>query len=139
MRQLQPFRQRLGEQCCLVIPPLPFSLAMQRDPNHHVRGQGSSFSAHQFGQPLCKPRPQRLDLLEFQQQNRTHYRSFIYRKAASPRKGVGSILTSRTEQLSLRLMRQSGETPPANLAYVIGHPLTRREALFAIVKSALSR
>jgi len=66
MWQSQPFCQRFGEQRCLIVPALPFSLAMQRYWHYDVGCQSISFSVHYFGEPLRKPSPQRLDLLEFQ-------------------------------------------------------------------------
>jgi hypothetical protein len=42
--------------------------------------------------------PERLDLLEFQQQNRFHQRTLIKRKPAGPFKRVGIVVAGRTNQ-----------------------------------------
>ncbi len=139
MRQSQSFRQRLGNQRSLVVPPLSFSFAMQRYRHHHVRRQRGSFSTHQFGQPLRKPRPQRLNLLEFQQQNRPHHRFLIQRKATGPFEGVSSVLASRAEQRLPLLLRHSSQRPSANLAHDVGHPFERRQALLTDRNPARAR
>jgi len=56
--------------------------------NHHVRGDRIALGAHYFSEPVCKARPQRLNLLEFQQQNRPHHRVFLRCKTTRPRKGI---------------------------------------------------
>src|SRR5258706_4230695 len=109
--------------------------------NHHLRLQPISFSAHHFSQPLLKPRPQRLDLLEFQKENRPHHRILIHRKASRPVKGIRSVLASRAAQQLLRvLLRQSRQGSLANLAYYdVGHPFKGREALLAKRNPARAR
>ena len=41
----------------MVVPSLPFSFAMQWYWNHYVRRHRVALSAHYFGEPLSKPRP----------------------------------------------------------------------------------
>jgi hypothetical protein len=104
-----PGAWRVGPLGCT---PLLFSLAMQRYWNHNVRRQSITLRVHRFGEPLRKPSPQRLDLLEFQQQDSPHHRIRIPRKASRPVEGIGPVPASWAEQRLPLFLGPSGRGSP---------------------------
>ncbi len=101
--------------------PLPFALAMQRYWNHHVRRQPITSAFTNSASRSANHPPQRLDLLEFQQQDRPHHRVLIHCKASRPVEGISSVPASRAEQRLPLFLRPSRQRPPANLACDVGH------------------
>jgi hypothetical protein len=125
---VNPFGKRAGNQGGLVVAALALPIAVERHWNYDVSRQRISFVAHQFSKAFRKPCAQRLDLLEFQKQNRLHQRGFINREAPRSVKRVRFVATGRTKQGLPLLLGKSGQRPATDFAAGLWNVLKSGEA-----------
>jgi len=79
----------------LVVAALAFALAMQGHWHNYVSGKTDWFALDKFRKASREPNSQRLDLLEFQQQNCVDKGAGIDSEAAGAFEGIGFVLAGR--------------------------------------------
>lgn len=116
MGQPQALRKGLGNEGRLIVSALSFALPVERDRDDNIGGEILRVASRNFGEPLSEPATERLDLLEFQQENRPDQRSLIDCEAAGAIKAVCFVLASGTERVLSLFQLQSGKRATTNSA-----------------------
>jgi len=136
MRQTKFLRQGLGEEGRLVVPTLALPCVVQRDRHHNVGRQVISRVSHYASQLFRKPCPERAYLFKFQEQNRTHERVFVDRKASGAVKRVRFVQASRAENLLRSSFGETRQRPSASFTYDCWQTFKRGKAIFAYGNAA---
>lgn len=127
MRQPQAFRKGLGNQGRLIVSAFSLTLAVEGHRHDDIGRVSVTLTSNYVRKPLRKPRTQRLDLLELQQENRAYQRSLIDREAASAIKCISFVLAGETEPRPPFFQLQSKERATTNFADGWGNPFERIE------------